>query len=344
MIFCVFKEIIIILNIKQMSYLTEFIENRKDKLDWKELSKNHGAITFLEKYPHKIKWNNLMENSNIEELYYLNKNIFNNYSVYLLLFFKIEEIENNYFNKINWNLLSMNPNAIKLLINNIDKINWNSLSSNPNIHDFVKKIKKKYYKNSRIYLEKLNWSLLSLNPNAIELLTEYPDKIYWENLFKNKSVYLFYQKNEKIFNKVMKNNINTFLLSTNPYALPILLEDKKYICWYEFSKLNHPDAIELLKINPNKIDWNGLSENTHPEAIELLEQNLDKINWYSLSSNPSAIHILKQNINKIDWKILSSNSNAFNLLSENLNKINLKELSKNTCKNLWDNSNEYILK
>ena len=34
--------------------------------------------------------------------------------------------------KINWNYLSSNKNAIHLLEQNIDKINWNYLSSNKN--------------------------------------------------------------------------------------------------------------------------------------------------------------------------------------------------------------------
>jgi len=35
-------------------------------------------------------------------------------------------------NKINWDYLSHNPNAIHLLEKNLDKINWLQLSRNPN--------------------------------------------------------------------------------------------------------------------------------------------------------------------------------------------------------------------
>jgi len=44
-------------------------------------------------------------------------------------------------NKINWNYLSLNPNAIELLKENQDKINWCFLSSNPNAIKLLKKIK-----------------------------------------------------------------------------------------------------------------------------------------------------------------------------------------------------------
>jgi hypothetical protein len=42
-------------------------------------------------------------------------------------------------NKINWDCLSLNPNAIKLLKENKDKINWEELSRNPNAIELLKK-------------------------------------------------------------------------------------------------------------------------------------------------------------------------------------------------------------
>jgi hypothetical protein len=39
--------------------------------------------------------------------------------------------------KINWDWLSRNPNAILLLERNLDKINWNWLSRNPNAEPFL---------------------------------------------------------------------------------------------------------------------------------------------------------------------------------------------------------------
>ena len=48
---------------------------------------------------------------------------------YLYLFTLLDWID---VHKINWSLLSSNPNAMTLLEQNQDKINWTSLSSNPN--------------------------------------------------------------------------------------------------------------------------------------------------------------------------------------------------------------------
>ena len=49
-----------------------------------------------------------------------------------------------------------------------DKINWEYLSGNPNaIHLLEKNI------------DKIDWYMLSRNPNAIHLLEKHPDKIDW---------------------------------------------------------------------------------------------------------------------------------------------------------------------
>ena len=56
--------------------------------------------------------------------------------------------------KINWNMLSENPNAIHLLENNLDKINWIHLSLNPNAIHLLEN-----------NLDKINWYALSRNPN-----------------------------------------------------------------------------------------------------------------------------------------------------------------------------------
>ena len=44
-----------------------------------------------------------------------------------------------YWNKISWQWLSGNPNAIHLLEQNEDKINWDRLSGNPNAIHLLEK-------------------------------------------------------------------------------------------------------------------------------------------------------------------------------------------------------------
>ena len=47
------------------------------------------------------------------------------------------------FDKLDWNTLSMNLNAIPILEKNLDKVNWFNLSQNPNaIHILEKNLEK----------------------------------------------------------------------------------------------------------------------------------------------------------------------------------------------------------
>ncbi len=87
---------------------------------------------------------------------------------------------NDLFNKIDWDRVSQNPNAIGLLKANINKINWLFLCSNVN-PEAIKLIRKrlKYLRNlsdDEYYdlsdSEFLDWERISENPAAIELLEE----------------------------------------------------------------------------------------------------------------------------------------------------------------------------
>ena len=87
------------------------MEENKDKIDWKYLSRNTNAIHLLEKNQDKIDWYYLSSNPNAIHLLEQNQD------------------------KIDWYFLSSNPNAIHLLEKNQDKIYWSSLSFNPSIFE-----------------------------------------------------------------------------------------------------------------------------------------------------------------------------------------------------------------
>ena len=61
-------------------------------------------------------------------------------------------------NKIGWDCLSANPNAIHILEKNLDKIDWWFLSANPNAIHLLEKNQHKIY-----------WSYLSTNPSIFEV-------------------------------------------------------------------------------------------------------------------------------------------------------------------------------
>ena len=60
--------------------------------------------------------------------------------------------------KIDWEFLSENPNAIHLLEKNMDKIDWEYLSKNPNAIYLLQQ-----------NIDKINWYNFSKNPNIFEI-------------------------------------------------------------------------------------------------------------------------------------------------------------------------------
>ena len=75
---------------------------------------------------------------------------------------------------------------------NIDKINWHLLSGNPNAIELLKENK-----------DKINWFNLNYNPNAIELLKENKDKIIWNYFSKNPNIFTY------DYNKMKENMKNS---------------------------------------------------------------------------------------------------------------------------------------
>ena len=264
--------------------------------------------------------------------------------------------------KIHWNELSKNPNAIELIrekikdenelspedLNDLDyraKIDWVHISNNPNAIELLEeKLKKEQEENiddeENEYIDydyeelnpaKINWTNLSLNPSAIGMLNDNKDKIKWDQLSRNKSVGAIELLRKKIRSE---NNLSREQLEDLP--------DSKKIEWYNLSE--NPNAIELLRENIDKIKWDRLSNNLN--AIELLRENKKSINWWTLSENPNAIELLSEKIKqemkmnvkdlnklddtkKIDWVYLSGNPNAIELLIANQDKIDWDALSSN---------------
>ena len=75
--------------------------------------------------------------------------------------------------KVYWDRLSSNPNAIYILEKNLDKVNWYALSRNPNAIHILEK-----------NLDKVHWYGLSRNPNIFEYdYKEIKNALYNENEF-----------------------------------------------------------------------------------------------------------------------------------------------------------------
>ena len=86
-------------------------------------------------------------------------------------------------NKLIFEGLSYNKNAIGLLYDNIDKIDWFHLSSNKNAIKILEQ-----------HQDKIDWEELAQNPSAIHLIENNIDEIDWDLLSANKNAIKLFKK------------------------------------------------------------------------------------------------------------------------------------------------------
>ena len=247
-----------------------------DDIDWESLSSNPNAIDLLQKYSYKINWSWLSGNTNPRAIEMLKTHshlidwrvLSANPAAIDMLKSKIEKESKmnerqleKLKDKIDWDMLSQNPNpeAIKILKANPDNINLDFLSANPAAIDILKAnvddiswyelsantnpeaielLKTKFYK--------INWELLSANPAGIDLLKDYPGNIKWNYLSQNPNAIKMLKKKIDEENKMSEYKLED-------------LEDFQKISWEMLS--SNPNAIDLLEANKNKTRLRWLSEN-----------------------------------------------------------------------------------
>ena len=88
--------------------------------------------------------------------------------------------------KIDWDYLSFNPNAIEMLKRNPKLIDWHRLSANPSAIEMLQQ-----------HPERIDWHRLSENPNAIEMLKQNPERINWVILAGNPNAIEMLRQREK---------------------------------------------------------------------------------------------------------------------------------------------------
>jgi hypothetical protein len=128
--------------------------------------------------------------------------------------------------KINWDYLTINPNAVSLLQENQDKIYWPNLSKNPNAIDLLKENQDKIY-----------WLNLSKNPNAIDLLKENQDKINWYNFSKNPNIFTHDYKS-------MKENMKNSGIAEE--IMSVMFHPKNMNKWINWGFTEHEEFINLI--------------------------------------------------------------------------------------------------
>jgi hypothetical protein len=249
--------------------------------------------------------------------------------------------------KIDWTMLSLNPNAMYLIYkklieenklteyeyNNLrdeERINWPNLCSNPNAIKILKlKIEeeKKLGQTAILQLDwkrRIDWTRLSENRNAGPLLKENEEKIEWYYLLRNKNLDIDLLK--KLLSKIQAGE----------------KFDNHHISWYSMSSIPNSKVINLLySIFPDKIDYKALSMNKCSASINLLLANKKHINWPNLCSNthPEAIKLLSNNLTLINWEILAINTNieAIKLIDNMIAKKPRIVRLDNFCENLSKN-------
>lgn len=204
--------------------------------------------------------------------------------------------------KLNWDDLSENKNAIHLLTNNKDKINWRRLSLNTGAIDLLSR-----------NLDKVHWDLLSSNPNAIHILEQHPDKIDWKYLSRNPNAIHLIEANQ--------DKVDWKILCLNPKATHLITFDN--IDWQMLS--SNEGALHILNNNSDKIHWDHVCDNISPNKSWLYKNHLFKVDSSELSSHIDDVSLLKD----IDWTSLPYNPHAIQLLSQNQDKFDFKSLSQN---------------
>ncbi len=254
-------------------------------------------------------------------------------------FIAIKILENN-IDKIDWNLLSKNENAIHILEKNLDKVNWHYLSRNKNAIKILEN-----------NLDKINWHCLSLNPNAIHLLEKNLDKVDWCYLSQNPNAINLLENN--------LDKVNWYYLMENPNAIHILENNIDKIDWSYIAA--NPNAVNLIENNLTKLgkDHNiiilNLCRNPNPKALELIESTVDLTKdyvgllprslWYELLANPSAIKLCKKYYNSIklyDKHRIVQNPNCIDIILDNP-EFNLNIISSISWNHLSANSRAIIL-
>jgi hypothetical protein len=235
------------------------------------------------------------------------------------------------FEKINWEGMSQNPNAIYLLEQYPNKINWRYISLNTNAIHIIRK-----------NLDKIDWDLLSKNSNAIQILEENMEKINWKNLSCNSQALHLIEKNMDKINWIeLSRNLNSGVVSLFEKEIEEIKKRKidpknddfpwTYMC-------NNPIFIDLLSKNKNKINWSSILANPkgmdlwkHKYDLHKLNEQLGFLDWFWLSMNPNIIDILEKYINNLDMRGLIVNPNAIHLLEKRKNDIDW--LYTRTCEN-----------
>lgn len=231
-----------------------------------------------------------------------------------------------------WKNLSLNRNAIDILIDNLDKIHYDYLGLNEAYASIIK--------HNHI---KIDWSRLCEKEDreAIELIRNNLDKVDWCRLSKNAySIDILRQNLDKVVQKFLWNNENPDAIELMDLSRCERIDIKDFVNFVNRFN-NSIRHIDFIKHNLDEIYYkfdNRVISLGHLYSriknVDIIRMIIDKeigkyhIYWKGLSANPYAINILRENKEWIDWKSICENENAYDIIIENLDKIDISDLCK----------------
>ena len=141
-------------------------------------------------------------------------------------------------NKLDKNLLSLNPRAMHYLFNKIN----NAYDNFVKLNGLSKNINGSYILSN--YIDKIQWEFLSNNPNAIHILEKHTDKIYWDELSKNPNAIHILENNTKNDSKI--TNILNYNINLN--------DDFKLAETNDISDISDTSNNKIIKLNIEKFN------------------------------------------------------------------------------------------
>ena len=193
-----------------------------------------------------------------------NCRIIEQFNVVKILLEKIQILDQNTIEIIltlYWNSFSKKRTLINWI--DVEKLDWDMLSININAINLLKENP-----------NKINWKYLSMNPSAIELLKENQDKIYWYNLSSNPNAMNEYHKFSGYLNLMEGDpeesiksyaNLSKEVMGNDSYHVYFLALAKKSVGDVEESNLMFSDLA-----NDNFATWqNSIVKNLAKSQVKV---------------------------------------------------------------------------
>ena len=279
-------------------------------------------------YLYKLLQKKINNIFSLEKKIFIHDNIFSNKNFNINFFLKHPEL------KIDYNLLSYNPNVTYEYIVENKYFLWNKIILNKRFGKDIKNyiLNNKYYNDlNKFYIFDILYEIYESWENILYIEKNYNHEIRYQLLSMNKNISW-----EIILNNIDKDwNFEYLVIYNENITVDIVLNNKKYFNDYCIKLLSKNKGInwnDILK--HNEIEWNYKDISLNPNiTFDIVLNNLDK-KWcfHRLSSNPNITIDIIMQYNQFNWSMYWYSYNP---------KIQLNDIDKIKISN--DEINDQIL-